>query len=123
MNHSKLSDIKRSQKESLLLREISKLYFEASLDDKTLQEFQISRVKLSKDKGICFVFFYCSNGEDYFNEKLSTLKLYKPSLRSALAKTIKGRYVPDLVFKYDSEFEKQKKIEELLDKIKEEDLE
>lgn len=121
MSESRLSDIKKSQKESLLLREISTIFFQASLDDKNLQDAYISRVKLSDDKGVCYVFFYCPAGEEFFNEKLKILKLYKPSLRKAIAKTIKGRYVPELIFKYDNEFEKQRKIEDVLDKIKEED--
>lgn len=121
MSESRLSDIKKSQKESLLLREISTIFFQASLDDKNLQDAYISRVSLSDDKSVCYIFFYCPAGEDFFKEKLKILKLYKPSLRKAIAKTIKGRYVPELIFRYDNEFEKQRKIEDLLDKIKEED--
>ncbi|MDR3647428.1 MAG: 30S ribosome-binding factor RbfA [Candidatus Babeliales bacterium] len=121
MSESRLSNIKKSQKESLLLREISTIFSRAAIDDKNLQDAYISRVKLSDDKGVCYIFFYCPEGEDFFNEKLKMLKLYKPSLRKAIAKTIKGRYVPELIFKYDNEFEKQRKIEDLLDKIKDED--
>ena len=123
MSQSRLSDIKKNQKESLFLKEISKLFYQAALDDKKLQELYISRVQLSKDKGICFVFFFSPKGEADFNEKLHDLKLYKPSLRKAIASTIKGRYAPEIVFRYDNEFEKQSKLEELLDKIKEKDAE
>lgn len=113
-----VSQIKRSQKESLLFREISQLFMKTAMDDSRLRELCINRVKLSPDKGLCTVYFYTSKGEEYFNEVLSTLKLYKPSLRKALASTIKGRYVPELVFKFDTNFEKQCRIEELLDQIK-----
>lgn len=118
---SRISDIKRAQKESLLLRKISHLYQRAAQDDKRLQDLFISRVELSKDKSICDVYFYTSKGKEYFDEKLEVLKLYKPSLRKALASVLSSRYVPDLRFKFDSKFEKQIKIEELIEKVKEED--
>lgn len=121
MTVSRLSDIKKSQKESLLLREISNLFFSAAIDEKSLQGVYISRVSLSSDKGVCYVYFYSPEGEEAFNEKLKTLKLYKPSLRKGIANKIKARYVPELIFKYDNEFEKQRKIEDLLDKIKDND--
>lgn len=119
-NISRVQLIKKERRESLLLKEISNLFFQASLDDRQLQDFVITRVSLSNDKSVCSVFFYSSKGEQYFNEKLEVLKLYKPSLRKALAQAISTRYVPELIFKYDAQFEKQKRIEELIDKLKEE---
>lgn len=117
----KIKDIKRAQKESVLLKEISKLFLQASLDDKRLQEVSINRVTLSPDKSICTVFFYTPQGPAYFKEVLDILKLYKPSLRAVIAKKIQSRYVPDLVFKFDTQFEKEQRINLLLDKIKKEE--
>lgn len=54
--------------------------------------------------------------------KFLVLKLYKPSLRKALSK-LPSRYAPELIFKYDEELEKQMKLEELMDKVKEQDSE
>lgn len=115
------SAIKRAQKESLFLREISHLFLKASMDDKRLQGLHVNRVTLSPDKGWCSVYFYSPEGKAFFEEALPTLVLYKPSLRQALAQKIRGRYVPELVFKYDDQYEKQLQLEHLFEKIKEED--
>lgn len=112
--------IKQSQRETQLLREISQLLLETALDDSRLTGVFINRVKLSPDSGICTVYFYSRNGEEHFNQVLDILKLYRPSLRKALAERINRRYTPDLIFKYDTQFDKQQKLEELFEKIKDE---
>lgn len=116
-----VQDIKRAQKESLLLREISKLFLQLALDDKVLEGLSISRVKLSPDRSVCTVFFYIPSGPEGFQEKLPRLILYKPSLRRALSQRLALRHTPDLKFKYDKHVEKQHQIEQLLDKIKTEE--
>jgi len=120
MSNPKVSTIRREQKESLLMKEISQLFLTASLDDPNLRGLFINRVTLSPSKSVCYVFFYSENGENVFNDKLESLKLYKPSLRKAISQ-MKGRYAPEIVFKYDRQFEKQQKIENLLEKIKKEE--
>lgn len=116
--------IKKSQRESLLLRTIAQLFQQAALDDSQLSSVFITRVELSPDKGSCAVFFYTTQGQDYFKTLLqSTLKLYKPSLRKALADTLQTRYTPELVFKYDVQFEKTEHMEKLFEKVKAQDKE
>lgn len=114
-------NIKLAQKESLLLKEISKLFMETSMDDSRLREVTINRVELAPSKAVCTVFFYTPKGISAFKELLEHLKLYKPSLRSAIAKKLDTRYVPEIVFKFDETFEKELRINQLLEKIKEED--
>ncbi|MBI2344688.1 ribosome-binding factor A [Candidatus Dependentiae bacterium] len=118
MNPSNLSNIKRSQKESLLLKELSKMLHELMLDDKELSGLFINRVELSKNKGACIVYFYDPQGPSNFETKKRRLILYKPSLRRAIAMTLDGRYTPELVFAYDAQFEKQQRIENILEKVK-----
>src|SRR3990167_11485060 len=112
MNHSSnLSFIKRSQKESLLLRELSKMLLQLSLDDSELSGLFINRVELSKNKGVCIIYFYDPNGPEVFEQKKRRLILYKPSLRKGIAMTLDGRYTPELKFAFDEQFEKQQRIE------------
>lgn len=120
MTSASVSDIKRAQKESLLLREISQLFLQASIDEKALQGLSINRVKLSPDKGVCTVYFYTPQGQKFFDEVLPILKLYKPSLRKALSSQIRSRYTPELIFRYDEQYEKIMHIENLLEKVKKE---
>ena len=117
---SRTSSIKRSQKESQLRKVMSDLIQKTSLDYPQLFGVNVSRVVLSPDKGVCTVFFYSVDGEAQFAQQLEQLKLFKPSLRKALAQSVPSRYVPELVFRYDTQLEKQLKIEALLDKVKHE---
>ncbi len=114
MNNRRVADIKRAQKTSLLYRTISKLFLELSLDKSEFRSVFVNRVEISPDKGMCYVYFCALNGLEEFEEKLPLLTLYKPSLRAALAKEIRGRYTPDLLFKFDSSAEKARRIEDLL---------
>jgi len=117
MTNPNLRNIKRAQKESQLLREVSNLVMQTTMDDTSLMGVYVTKVSLSQDKGKLYVFFTAAGGEQEFKEKLGTLILYKPSMRTALAKNLDFRYTPDLVFKYDGMSAKQKHIEELFARI------
>ncbi len=111
INSSATAAIKRAQKESLLLREISNMYHTITMEDDRLAGLFVNRVELSSDRGWVNVLFYTVDGFEKFKQQLEILKLYKPSIRKGLAAGIKGRYVPDLKFEYDSKFEKQQRLE------------
>lgn len=111
INSSATAAIKRAQKESLLLREISNMYHSIAMEDDRLQGLFVNRVELSTDKGWVTVYFYTLDGFEKFEEQLQILKLYKPSIRKGLSSGIKSRYVPDLKFAYDAKFEKQQSLE------------
>ncbi|MDR3550061.1 MAG: ribosome-binding factor A [Candidatus Babeliales bacterium] len=117
MASQNLRNIKRAQKESQLLREVSTLVMQATMDEASLQGIYVSKVNLSQDKGKLYVLFTTAGGKEEFTDKLGTLILYKPSMRAALAKNLDFRYTPDLVFKYDGVSDKQKRMEELFYKI------
>lgn len=119
MRTSPVGSIKKSQKESLFYKEISRLFLDLTLDNSNLLGLTLTRVKLSQDKGVCIVYFYTPNGASEFKDKLEYLILYRPSLRKALAKQVPSRYTPELVFKFDEEFEKQQRVDQLLEQIKE----
>jgi len=114
------SERRRAQKETLLRKELSKIFLDIKLNDPNFEDIFINRVRLSPDKGTVHVFFYSDKGEQYFQEKFPLLVLYKPSIRKALSQIVASRYTPEIVFKFDKTFEKQRSIEKLLDTIKEE---
>ena len=116
-----VSTIKRSQKESVLFREISELLAAEKLENHALRDISITKTVLSADKGLCTVYFYTPQAERA-KELLDLLICYKPSLRKALAERIESRYVPDIVFRFDKQYIKQKHIEELLDKVAAQDI-
>lgn len=116
-----VQSIKKSQKESLFFRAISQLFAQTILDDARLHGLAVNRVKLSDDKGVATIFFYIPGGLAEFKEKLPFIVLYKSSLRRALARSINSRYTPELIFKFDDQFEKQQRMEGILEQIKGDD--
>lgn len=121
MTDSRTHDIKLAQKERILFREISNLFLQIMHDDSRLRGISITRLKLSPDKSLCTVYCYMSEGKKFFDEKLETIKLYKPSIRKAISAKIEARHTPDIRFLFDDHYEKQEEFEQLMDKIKEED--
>lgn len=116
---SSTSTIKRAQKESVLMRLVAEVFLRAALDDPQIAGLVVNRVGLSPDKSICTVYFYSPEGKHYFDERLETLKLYKPSVRKAIAHGVQSRYTPDVIFRYDEQLERQHKIETLIDTLTE----
>ncbi len=110
-------DIKKAQKESLLFRELSTIFWQITQDEPRLSSLIINRVKLSPDKGCCTVYFYTAQGQESFDQLLEILKLYKPSIRTALSK-LKSRYTPEIIFRFDTEFEKIERLEHLINSLK-----
>lgn len=119
--YKQLPQIKKAQKEALLLKELSQLFLQIALDDSRLSGTFITHVELSPNKSVCTVYFYIPGGLAAFDPIRSALVLYKPSMRKALAQRVPSRHVPDIVFKYDDKFEKQMKLENLFNEIKSEE--
>jgi len=105
----------------MLFRAIANLVQQASLDDRALAELAISRVELSDDRSYCSVYFFSDLGRSHFDNFFEKLKLYKPSMRAALANQLQSRRTPQIIFKYDDQYAKTKEIEELLEQVKAED--
>ena len=120
MKKSPKPTIKREQKRSLLLKSISELVRQVAADEPALLPLFVTRIELSRDTGVCYVYFSTHTDRNAFEEGLKILKLYKPSMRKALAGAIQSRYVPQLVFKYDESKEKERRVTNLLDKVQRE---
>ena len=118
--------IKRERKKAQYLRELAVFVDTLAQEQPTLREVYVSRIDLSADGGICYVYFALitpvgevpPEGEQRFDQALEVLKLYKPSLRKALAGTLQARYTPDLHFLFDETREKVDRINSLLDQVR-----
>lgn len=122
MSQSTRPDIKREKKKTLYMKELAILVQALAQEEPSIADVYVSRVDLSADTGICYVYFssFVQDGQAAFDQALEVLKLYKGSMRKELARAIHGRYVPELVFVYDEKKEKERRINELLDKVQEE---
>jgi ribosome-binding factor A len=116
--HSRTKDIKKAQKERLLFKELSALFLQLTQEDSRLQGLWITKVALSPDKGLCYVFLFSADGKSKVESLLEILKLYKPSIRKAIAQSIAARYTPDIRFQYDDQYEKVEHINALIDRVK-----
>ena len=112
--------IKQAQRASFLLREISSLYLRVMQDNPVLNGVYITNVMLSSDGSTATVYFHSPQGQDHYEQIKNTLILYKPSIRTALAKTSSSRYVPQLIFRYAEGVEKQQQVDDLIEKLKKE---
>lgn len=117
MVQTKVGKIKHAQKTSFYLREISDLFLKISLDEVAFQELYVTRVELSSDRSYCIVYFHTPTGKDGFEKVKKLLILYKPSLRSALAKACQSRYTPDIRFMYDAGIDHQNRIEDIFNNL------
>ncbi len=113
--------IKRARREAQLQKIIAGLLTQQALDDNELRSLTVTRVEISASRSVCYILFYSPDGEGAFKEKLQQLILYKPSLRKAIGDELQGRYVPEVIFKYDTNLNKQLALEKLLDDVADHD--
>ena len=108
----KISDLLRKEISTIILKEIK---------DPRLQNMNITAVKVSDDIGIATV-FYTLIGQSIKKEESNiiheVLKKLSGMLRSNLAKKIKIRRVPRIIFKFDESIEYSQNIESLLKNLK-----
>jgi len=120
MTSKRQQDVKHAQRESFLYREIAPLIMRLIADNPLLSPMFINRVKLSPDRGLATIFFHTPGGKEEFGKKLQTLILYKPSIRTAIAKAMESRYTPEIRFMFDESYEKQRGIDDLIETLKNE---
>ena len=111
----------RAEKVSDLLKKEISLIITNEIKDPRLQNINITAVKVSDDIGIATV-FYSIIGESIhksdskIDDKI--LKKFSGMIRSNLAKKIKIRRVPKILFRFDESIEYSENIEKLLRNLK-----
>ena len=111
----------RAEKVSDLLKKEISLIITNEIKDPRLQNINITAVKVSDDIGIATV-FYSIIGESIhkFDSKIDDriLKKFSGMIRSNLAKKIKIRRIPKIIFRFDESIEYSENIEKLLRNLK-----
>ena len=111
----------RAEKVSDLLKKEISLIITNEIKDPRLQNINITAVKVSDDIGIASV-FYSIIGESIhksdskIDDKI--LKKFSGMIRSNLAKKIKIRRIPKILFRFDESIEYSENIEKLLRNLK-----
>ena len=111
----------RAEKVSDLLKKEISLIITNEIKDPRLQNINITAVKVSDDIGIATV-FYSIIGESIHksDSKIDAkiLKKFSGMIRSNLAKKIKIRRIPKILFRFDESIEYSENIEKLLRNLK-----
>ncbi len=102
--------------ESLMLKELSNIIaFE--LKDPKLGFITISEVKVTNDLSYAKVYVSFLGKQERNEAGLKVLKKAKGFLKSELAKRMKLRKIPELIFVQDTSLENARKIENILEKV------
>lgn len=116
-----MSNIKFEQQENFLKKEISNI-LKKEAKNILFKDITITNVKITNDNSYATIYWtiYLDNLD--INNISNALEKAKGFCRSSLAKTSNKYKVPELRFKYDNTNTRVKKIEEILKKIKKDNL-
>lgn len=109
--------VRKDRLESIIKRQVAKT-ITTQLNDPALKFVNVTDVEVSDDLSYATVFVSFLNGED--KEKgLAVLEKSKGLLRTVVSKSITTRRIPEITIKLDESSEKGSRIDEILNKIKE----
>ena len=112
-------DYQRSERVGDLLLEVLADLLRREIHDPRLQWLNLTGVKVSKDLRQAKVFFNLLSGSGDKNEVQAALKSAGGFIRSRIGKNLKLRFVPAIDFVYDDSEDEARRIDALLDKVKE----
>ena len=107
----------RSEKIADLLKQEIAILISNEVKDPRLKSINITAVKVSDDIGIAYIFYTLigesiKRDESEIDEKV--LKKFSGMVRSKIAKKIKIRRVPKIIFRFDESIEYSENIDNLL---------
>ena len=104
--------------ESLALRELA-ILLRTDAKNQKLSNITVTEVRITNDLSFMTIYytFYQGKVENY----LKALNDCKGYLRSELARRVKARKMPELIFKYDEALEYGNHINEIINKINKND--
>jgi ribosome-binding factor A len=112
-------DYQRSERVGDLLLEVLADLLRREIHDPRLQWLNLTGVKVTKDLRQAKVFFNLLGGAGNKTEVQAALKSAGGFIRSRVGKHLKLRFVPAIVFVYDDSEDEARRIDALLDKVKE----
>ena len=114
-----IMDYQRSERVGELLLEVLADLLRREIHDPRLQWLNLTGVKISKDLRQARVFFNLLGRSGDKHEAQAALKSAGGFIRSRVGKNLKLRFVPAIDFVYDDSEDEARRIDALLDKIKE----
>lgn len=111
----------RQRKVADKIQQVVSVIVDREISDPDKGFVTITHVKISPDLSIASIYFTVLGDEEQKAKSLATLNRAKRFIRSELAPRLKLRNVPELRFFPDDTLEYARKIEDLLQKVKEQD--
>jgi ribosome-binding factor A len=104
---------KKEKIEGRLLQDLN-TFLRTHVRDSRLKFISITKVEISTDFSYAKV-YWDTFDDDARDDAQVALEKIRGKFRSMLAKTLKIRHTPELKFLYDSQFESENKIKEILE--------
>lgn len=100
----------------LLRHALAEMFMRRALHDPLLREVSItvSEVRISPDLHNATAYVSALGGIEDKNALITRLNKVSPEIRSVVAKSVKLKYAPTIIFRYDDIFEQASHIDNLL---------
>lgn len=109
---AKKNSFKKSKLEERILQELNS-FIRTKLGDVRLQFVSITKVELNVDYSVAMVYWDTFQTETRGDAK-EAIESARNRMRQVLAQSLETRVVPQLVLKYDAQYESEKSITDLL---------
>jgi ribosome-binding factor A len=115
-----MSDKQMGRAKELIRQRVADLLMRR-VKDPRVSEVSIIDVELSADYSVAKIYYNIVGGSDSLDDVQKGLESCKSFLRSQLKKGIRFRIIPELVFQYDETLDRAMALEDLIQKIHEEE--
>ncbi len=115
---SRQSGFKRKDRVASTIKKAVSQILELESGDKHLRSITLTDVEVSNDLRIAKIYVSSSMGELSREETVETLKHASGFIKKSLSKKVRLKYMPQLVFEYDSSIDYGFKIDQILQGIK-----
>lgn len=113
---AKGKSFKRDKFEERILGEVN-MILRSKISDARLQFVSITKVELNNDYSQALLYWDTFDAKSRGDAK-TAIESIQGRVRSLLAQTLDVRHVPQITFKYDSQYESERAIEDLLNEQK-----
>jgi ribosome-binding factor A len=115
-----MTSSRRQRRVAELIQEELGTFLERHVDDPSLEWVTVTAVEVTPDLQLARVYFSVIGDEDRRREAQQGLERASGYLRRELASALQLRLVPELRFFYDDSLDRGRRIDELLEEIRDE---
>ncbi len=115
-----MNDRQKARIEDEIMALISELLLRR-VKDPRVANVSITHVEAAKDYSVAKILYNVVGGAGNLDDVQRGLESSRRYMRSQIARRLRLRTVPELVFRYDRSLDRAMKIEELIDRIHQED--